>query len=284
MKMPKLWIIGGPTASGKTAAAIRLAKKLRSEIISFDSRQFYKETRIGTAMPSDTELAEVPHHFIGHLSVQDAYDVSQYAADARARIQLLGQTYDNIVLVGGSGFYMDAVLFQLDSIPEIDPALRIQLETLPLEEMLKQLAVADPESMRRIDVQNPRRVLRALEVSLGSEKPFSQWHTGKREALYPFEIMGIEQTREELYQRINYRTHMMFSNGLPEECKTLLPFKHLQALQTVGYRETFDYLEGKTDLQTCIELIAQHTRNYAKRQWTWFRKYPEMQWKRESNL
>lgn len=267
----RLYVIGGPTAVGKTAFAIQLAQSLKTEIINADSRQFYKEMSIGTAKPSEEELAQVKHHFVGHLSVQDSYTAADFEKEALVRIEELFQQYDHLVLCGGSGLFIEAVLHGFDKLPEANQELRNtlneKLEKQGIEALvaeLKSLTSSLPESL---DLQNPRRVIRAIEIAqLGIPEK-----TVKKERSFVSELFYLNMDREKLYKRINKRVDLMMENGLLDEVKSLYPYKSLNALQTVGYKELFSYLDNQMSLEEAVDKIKQHTRNYAKRQLTWFR-------------
>lgn len=280
--MQQLIVIEGPTASGKTSLAVTLAKKLNTVVLSADSRQFYKELSIGTAKPTLNEMEGVPHYFIDSHPVSTPVSAAQFEAEAMELIQGELAHYEKLVLVGGSGMFIDALCLGLDPIPT-DPAvqdtLRKELERTGIEPLLKELEDTDPEFYNQVDKQNPMRILRALEVIRSTKIPFSTWRKNvlpKR----PFEVVRfvINHPREVLYERINLRVDGMIEAGLIEEVKSVSEYRNLTALQTVGYKEVFDYLDGKTDLSTCISKIKQHTRNYAKRQLTWFRKHPDTIW------
>lgn len=279
----KLIIIAGPTASGKTRLAIEVAKALNTEIVSFDSRQFYREISIGTAKPLKEELNEVPHHFIGHISIEQEYNAGQYEIDAIKKLDELFEKFDQVVFVGGSGMYLDAVLYGFDALPKVDNAIRENLENVlkrdglqRLQLMLKEL---DLEYYHRVDLSNPQRVMRGLEVCLATGIPYSKQRKGtQKERIFTPVLYGIETDREVLYDRINQRVLKMIDEGLVDEARSVENLEHLNALQTVGYKELFDHFKGKTDLPTAIELIQQNTRRYAKRQITWFKRYEEMKW------
>ncbi len=278
-----LIVIAGPTATGKTQLAIDLAKALKTEIVSFDSRQFYKEISIGTAKPTAVQLAEVPHHFISHISIHTEYNAGEYEKDAIELLEKLFQKHHYVILTGGSGMYLDSILYGFDPLPKVEEALRDKLNAIYKEEGLEtlqtMLAKLDPEHYNNVDLNNPHRLIRALEVTLSTGIPYSQQRKGKtKERNFSSFLFGIEMEKEKLYERINQRVDKMMEQGLLEEVKNVASMKNLNALQTVGYKELFAYLEGKTDLPTAIHLIKQNTRRFAKRQMTWFRKYEEMIW------
>ena len=278
-----LWVVLGPTAIGKTALGIQLAQKLNTEIISCDSRQFFQEMRIGTAVPSTEELDSVPHHFIQHISIHQEYSVGSFEKESLKKIEELFQTKQHAVLVGGSGLYIDAVCKGLDNFPTINPTLREELRNkyneFGIVWLQKEVQKHDPEYYQIVDTQNAHRLLRCLEVCLQSQKTFTsfrQQNTNTR----PFNIkyIGLQIPREELYLRINQRVDNMMQEGLLEEAKALLPHQHLNALQTVGYRELFAHLNGEHSLERAIELIKQNTRRFAKRQLTWLKRYTQASW------
>lgn len=271
-----LIVIGGPTAAGKTSLAISLAREFKTEIISADSRQFYREMTIGTAKPSMEELCAVPHHFINSLSINDTYDIARFEKDT---LQLLREKFEEhrvMIMVGGSGLYHEAAVQGLDELPPKNEAIRIALQQELGEYGLTRLQVElqerDPETAQKIDLQNPLRVLRALEICRITGKPYSSF-LGKKNETRNFKslLITVAPDRKLLYERINERVDLMIAEGLVEEVKSLLPFRHLNALRTVGYTELFDYFDGNCSLDVAIEKIKQHTRNYAKRQLTWFR-------------
>lgn len=278
-----LVVIVGATATGKTDLSIALAKAYHSEILSADSRQFYREMPIGTAAPTLDQLQAVPHHFIATRSVTEEYSCGRYEVDALALLEQLFKTHDTLFLVGGSGLYIDAICNGMDAMPETDPALREQLTTIArnegLEPLCSQLQELDPAYYAVVDRSNPQRVIRALEVCLQTGRPYSAIRSGAPKQR-PFRILklGIRYPREILYDRINRRVELMVEAGLEQEVRTLYPLRHLNALQTVGYREWFDYFEGKYDRHTAIELIQRNSRRYAKRQETWFRRDLSIHW------
>lgn len=278
-----LIVITGPTAVGKTDLCINLAKKFNTEIISSDSRQFFRETNLGTAKPSHSQLMEVPHHLINTLSIHDDYDVKEFEKDALNLINMLFQKHNTIIMTGGSGLYIDAVCSGFDDIPDIDSSIRekiikeYKIEGLNyLKEEVKKL---DPEYFKVVDQNNPQRLMRALEVCRGTGKPFSSFRK-KKKVKRPFEVIkiGLERDRDELYQRIDLRMDLMIQEGLFEEVGSYFSFRHLNALQTVGYSEIFKYLEGDYDRDEAIRLLKRNSRRYAKRQLTWFKRDQEMTW------
>lgn len=275
--------IMGPTAVGKTALAIELAGHFRTEIINGDSRQFYREMSIGTAKPNADELASVKHHFIDHISVKQLYSAGDFEKDALELLRGLFKKKHIVILCGGSGLYLKALLEGLDDLPEAPVEIREELNRAVienrLEELQEKLKDADPVFYNSGEIQNPQRVVRALEVFYATGKPYSSFHN-KIKKVRPFNIIKIilNKDRDYLYKQINNRVDKMMEAGLLEEAKALFPFKDLNALKTVGYRELFDYFEGKCDLNTAVELIKQHTRNYAKRQITWFKRETDAHW------
>lgn len=275
----KLLVIGGATASGKTALAIRLAQHFHTCILSADSRQFYKEMNIGTAKPTTTELAAASHHFINHLSIQESYSVGDFEREAIHLLRQLFENQDVVILVGGTGLYLRAVCEGIDELPTTPLSIRQDLEQVyqreGIEPLQNELKTNDPIYFETVDRQNPMRLIRALSVIRATGQPFSAFRTGEKAARFFTPIyVKTELPRPILYERINQRVDIMLENGLLEEVERLLPFKQLQALQTVGYQEFFDYFEGKTTFAQAVELVKQHSRNYAKRQETWFRKSP----------
>ncbi len=272
-----LIIIGGPTASGKTALGIRLARHFSTEIISADSRQFYQEMSIGTAKPTHTELSLVKHHFINNISVQDAYSVGVFEKEVMVVLDAIFEKNDVAIMVGGTGLYIRAACEGLDEFPEVPLSIRREFEDLlekeGIEYLQKMLQDVDNEYFMQSDIHNSVRLIRALSVWKASGKPFSSFRKGyKPDRFFEPLYIYLDVPRAELYGRINNRVDGMMSDGLLEEVKKLHPFKNLIALQTVGYSELFDYLDGKVTLNEAIDKIKQHSRNYAKRQMTWFRK------------
>ena len=278
-----LIVLAGPTASGKTATAIKLAKALDAEIISADSRQFYKELSIGTAAPTAEELSQVKHHFVHNLSIEDKYDVADYERDVLSFLKQYFKTKDIAIMTGGSGLFIDAVCNGLDEMPDISEEVRDRvskmLETDGIEALQKEVEKVDNEYYQVVDRQNPRRLQRALEVYYQTGKPYStfrQRNVAKRD----FDIvkLAILWDRDKLIERINLRVDMMMQQGLLDEVKSVYPKRHLNSLNTVGYKELFDYLDGKCTLEQAVEQIKINTRQYAKRQMTWLRKNGDYQW------
>ena len=269
--------LSGPTASGKTDLSIRIAKALGAEIFSCDSRQFYKEMSIGTAVPSETQLMEVPHHFIQYKSIQSHYSVGQFEVDAMVALTQYFEKNDFAILVGGSGLYMHAVVDGIDKFPEVPEEIRTalgeRLKVNGLEDLQNELQKLDPDHYQKMDIQNPSRVLRALGVSLAAGQPYSSF-LGQQKAKRPFSVLPltVDIPRTILYDRINDRVDQMINAGLLQEAESLYPYRNLNALQTVGYQEIFDFFDQKIDLDEAIAQIKQHTRHYAKRQMTWIRR------------
>ncbi|MDD3286095.1 MAG: tRNA (adenosine(37)-N6)-dimethylallyltransferase MiaA [Bacteroidales bacterium] len=283
MNNKKLIVLTGPTAVGKTKEAINLAKALNTEIISADSRQFYKELNIGVATPSKEELEEVKHHFIGHISIHNNYNVGLFEKDALERIELLFKTYETIVLTGGSGMYIDVVCNGMDSLPDVDIEIRNELNRIFKEEgisvLQEELREKDIEYYNIVDTKNHIRLIRALEVIRQTGKTFSFYRTNKK-TQRDFQIFkfALQRERSELIERIDKRVDLMIESGLLEEAKEVYPYKNLSALNTVGYKELFKYFDNQISFQQAIEDIKTNTRRYAKRQMTWFRKDKEYIW------
>ena len=280
----RLLVILGPTAVGKTDYSIRQALEYGSPVISCDSRQLYREMRIGTAVPSEEQLAQVKHYFIRNLSVTRNYTAGMYEADALELIdQLFKEGHETLVVTGGSMMYIDALCYGLDDFPEVPLMLRQHLmdclRSEGVEVLAEQLRELDPVTYEEIDRSNGQRVIRALEVCLYTGQPFSSFKTRRfKERNFDIEKIGLTRPREELYARIDARVLRMMEEGLEEEARSLLPYRDLPALQTVGYREMFDYFDGKQDLDTTVRLIQRNTRHYAKRQLTWWRRDPDIRW------
>ena len=272
-----LKVIVGPTASGKTDYSIELANQYNSPIISCDSRQIYKELKIGTAPPSEEQLAQIKHYFIFSHSIFDFYTAGKYELEALELINNLFLTHDTLIVVGGSGLYVDALCYGIDDFPDSDMILRDnlmqRLSAEGIESLRNELRLLDPESYETIDKKNPQRIVRALEVCLQTGKKFSSFkNSSSKQRNFTIERTIIERPREELYDRINLRVDKMIESGLVDEAKELHKFKDLPALKTVGYKELFDYFDGKTSLEEAIDLIKRNTRRYAKRQITWFKR------------
>ncbi|AEV34460.1 tRNA isopentenyltransferase MiaA [Owenweeksia hongkongensis DSM 17368] len=275
--------IAGPTAVGKTDVAIKIAEWLQTEIISFDSRQFYKELKIGAAPPSPEELARVPHHLVGHLSVNDDYSAGDFEKEALAKLEEIFKTHETAVLVGGSGLYMRILTDGFDEMPgipqEIRKQLNAELEENGLDSLAKELSEKDPAYFAQVDQQNPQRIIRALEVIRTTGKTYTSFRQGEK-TKRPFNIIkiGLDLPRPELYERINLRVDQMLEAGLEEEVKQLLPFREKNSMQTVGYKELIRYFDGEIDLDFAIEEIKKNSRRYAKRQLTWFRREKDIEW------
>lgn len=280
----KLVIVLGPTAVGKTDFSIELALKCGSPVISCDSRQIFREMTIGTAVPSASQLAAVKHYFIHSHSVTDNYTAGRYEVEALELIRrLFAEGHETLVMAGGSGFYIDAVCKGLDDFPPADQELRAalseRLRTEGVESLRLDLKRLDPESYESIDIANGQRVVRALEVCLMTGRKFSSFKTAtvkKRD--FEIEKIGLTRPRDVLYDRINRRVLQMADDGLVDEVRSLVPYRSLPALQTVGYREIFDYLDGSISLERAVDLIQRNTRHYAKRQLTWWARDPEIRW------
>lgn len=279
----KLILVIGPTAVGKTDLCLKLAKKFDTEIVSCDSRQFYREMVLGTAKPTEEELLQVPHHLINTRSIEEDYDVKRFEKDALEILDKIFKSNSVAIMTGGSGLFADAIAKGFDEMPDVDPKIRTKIvgeyEEKGLGWLQAQIADADPEYYNQVDRQNPQRLMRALEVYLGTGRKFSSFRV-KKQAERPFKIIkiGLERDREELYQRIDMRMDQMIAAGLFDEADALFGKRHLNALQTVGYSEIFGYLEGNYDKTEAIRLLKRNSRRYAKRQLTWFRRDPEIHW------
>lgn len=283
MSKKTLHIIAGPTASGKTSLAMRLAKELKTEIVSADSRQIFKEMNIGVARPSDTELKNVKHHMIATWSIKEKYNVARYEQEALEVISSLFQKYENLVLVGGSGLYINAVIEGIDTMPDISEKTKKYVQQLFENKGIiawqEELKKYDSEYYDIVDKQNHRRLQRALEVCLESNRPFSYFRKeSKKEREFDVNFLAIRREKEDLINRINQRVDIMVEEGLVGEVESLLEYRNLIALNTVGYKEIFEYFDGRTTLSQAIELIKIHTRQYAKRQMTWFNKKESIHW------
>lgn len=276
-----LLAITGPTASGKTSLAVDLASKFKCEIVSFDSRQFYREMKIGTARPGPEEMRDIPHHFIASHSIKEAYSAGQYASDARLLLGQLFEKYDILIAVGGSGLYLQALIEGLPDLPATDPIVREKLKSEwrneGLEKLLDELKKRDPEYYAIADRKNPVRIIRALEVIRSSGRSYSYFRKAARQPL-PWRVIkiGLNLPREVLYERINSRCAQMLRAGLEKEALMLHPQRGLNALETVGYKEFFDFFEGKISREEAVRLFMRNTRRYAKRQLTWFGKDSEI--------
>lgn len=279
-KNKTLIYVAGPTAVGKTEVAIKLAQFYQTEIVSCDSRQFFREMNIGTAPPNALELAKIPHHFIQHISLNTPYNVGRFEKDALALLEGLFLTHDVVIMVGGSGLYADAVIEGLDTFPEVPATVREQLHALyktngitGLQELLKE---KDFDYYQRVDRQNPQRIFRALGVSLAAGKPYSSFlEQTAKDRFFTTKTIVLDLPRHILYQRINKRVDQMIAAGLENEAAALRPFEHHAAFKTVGYQEWIPFWEGNSDRAAVIERIKRNSRRYAKRQITWFKKYGE---------
>lgn len=273
----------GPTAVGKTAVAIKLAQKFKTEVISADSRQLFKELTIGTAKPSEKELSLVPHHFINSHSITDDYDAARYGNDVQRLISRLFEHHNILILCGGSGLYIKAMIEGFDDIPEVPSGIRESLmqgyEHYGLEWLQHKMRELDPDHLQTIDEKNPHRLIRALEVRLGTGVSIATFRSN-RKIVHPFSILkiGLELPREDLYRRIDERMDKMIAEGLFEEAKTLYMHKDRQALQTVGYQEIFDFMDNKFDRDEAVRLLKRNSRRYAKRQLTWFKRDADIHW------
>jgi len=287
--MKHLITIVGPTAIGKTALSIALAQHFKCEIISCDSRQFFKEMTIGTAVPNQEELQAATHHFIQNKSIFENYTVGDYEKEALLKIDELFQNNDFVILIGGSGLYVDAILKGFDEFPEIDPKVRSEVnsnyEKLGIEYLQKQLQLLDPDYYQKITaenpqtLQNPQRMMRFVEVCIGTQKPYSSFlNQKKNNRNFTPVLIGLDAERQIIYNRINQRVDIMMNEGLVEEAKNLYPNKALNALQTVGYRELFTYFDGDFTLPFAIEEIKKNTRRFSKRQLTWFKRNEVTKW------
>ena len=281
--MKSLVVLIGATGVGKTELSLELAKKLNSPVISCDSRQLYKGLTIGTAAPSQAQLQQTKHYFIATLNPEDYYSASQFEEDALKLISKLHQSHDTLLMTGGSMMYIDAVCKGIDEIPSIDENLRKDLfelfENEGLDPIRNQLKLLDPVFYNQVDLKNHKRVIHALEVCLMTGKPYSSLRTGTNKER-PFKIIkiGLRRDREELYERINQRVDKMMDDGLLEEARSLYPLRHLNSLNTVGYKELFQYFDGNWTLDFAIEKIKQNSRIYSRKQTTWFKKDEEITW------
>ncbi|MCC8408872.1 tRNA (adenosine(37)-N6)-dimethylallyltransferase MiaA [Mucilaginibacter sp. UR6-1] len=278
-----LIVVAGPTAVGKTAAAIQLARHYNTVVVSADSRQFFREMSIGTAKPDTDELAAAKHYFINSHSIADDFNVGDYEKQALQLLNELFREHDLVILAGGSGLYIKAVCEGFDDLPVAAEGLReklnAELEQHGITYLQEKLKNADPDYYNQVDLNNPQRIIRALEVFDTTGKPFSSYRTTNiNKRTFNIIKLALTMPREQLYSRINHRVDVMVEQGLVEEVRSLLPYRHLNALNTVGYSELFDYFDGKTDIATAISLIKQNTRRFAKRQLTWFRRDAHIKW------
>ncbi len=282
-KHKHLIVITGPTAVGKTSLCLELAEEFNTEIISADSRQMFREMNIGTAKPTEEDSNRIKHHFIDNLSIHDFYTAGMFELDVIELLNKLFREKDQVIMTGGSGLYIDAVCNGIDALPRIEPQIRSQLirqyEEEGIESLRQSLKVLDPKSYNTTDLKNPKRLLKALEITIQTGKPYSSYLTKQKKTRW-FNIIkiGLKRDRQELYKIINQRVDNMVKKGLVEEARQLHKQKHLNALNTVGYKELFDYFDDKISYQEAIRLIKRNTRRYAKRQMTWFSKDPDMQW------
>lgn len=273
----------GPTAIGKTALSIKLANHYNTEIVSADSRQFYKEMTIGTAVPSKDELSSAKHHFIQNLSITEDYSVGDFERDGLALLDKLFKLQDIVILVGGSGLYVDAIVKGLNHFPDVDESIRLKLnDSLKkegLEPLQNQLKTLDPKYFEKVDIHNPHRVIRALEICIGTQKTYTSFlEQDKEERPFNTITVGLEADRTKIYERINDRVDIMMAKGLLKEVKSLEPYKNYNALNTVGYKELFNYLDDEWSLEFAISEIKKNTRRFAKRQLTWFKKNSDTLW------
>jgi len=278
-----LVIIAGPTGVGKTSVGIELAQKFSSEIISCDSRQFFKELKIGTAAPTEEELQKITHHLVGNISIEDYYNAYMFDKDANAILSSIFEKNDVAFVVGGSGMYVNALTHGIDEIPDIDPDLREEVSenyrAKGIDYLRQQLKLLDPEYYSSVDLKNPKRLIRAVEVCLHTGKTYSSFRkSAKKELPYSIVSIYLELPREELYERINKRVDQMMELGLEEEARAYYHKRKLNALNTVGYKELFDYFDGTIGREKAIELIKRNSRHYAKKQLSWFKRNDEAHW------
>jgi tRNA dimethylallyltransferase len=279
-----LIVIAGPTASGKTGVAIETAKRLNTEVVSADSRQIFREMKIGTARPDKSEMQNVPHHLLGHVSIHDTYHAGKYEEDALNAIENIFKKNNYAVVCGGTGLYISALLNGFDPLPERNEKIREELKKNGIESLRNQLRELDPVYYKKIDLHNAQRLIRAIELCILTGRKHDEIKTGlKKNRTFSSYFFVLNPERELLYSRINLRVDEMITKGWEEEARKLFPYKELNSLQTVGYKEWFDFFEGKTSREETIELIKQHTRNYAKRQLTWFRKQEGTIWIKPEN-
>ena len=288
-KRPTLIVVVGPTGSGKTDLAVEIARRLGTEIISTDSRQFYRGLAIGTAQPEEEHLAAVRHYFIADREPTDDLSAGGYEREALERLEEIFRTHSTAVAVGGSGLYIDALCRGFDDLPsdtaEVRAELMRRLEEEGLNSLVEELRTRDEAHWRVVDRHNPARVIRALEVCITSGRPYSEQRTAPQHQR-PFDIVkiGIDWPREELYERINLRVDLMMAAGLEEEARKVYPLRHLNSLQTVGYKEMFEWFDGNITREEAVELIKRNSRRYAKRQMTWFRRDESIHWIERKNI
>lgn len=281
--MPTLIVLIGPTGVGKTELSLRMAEHFHTHIISSDSRQLYADLKIGTAAPTAEQLRRVPHHFVGTLQLTDYYSAAQYESEVLAVLDDLFKQHETVLLTGGSMMYVDAICKGIDDIPTVDAETRALMlqryEEEGLERMCAELKLVDPEYYKIVDLKNPKRVIHALEICYMTGKTYTSFRTQQKKAR-PFRIVkiGLTRDRTELYERINRRVDLMIEEGLVEEAKAVYPYRHLNSLNTVGYKEIFKYLDGEWELPFAIEKIKQNSRIYSRKQMTWFKRDQEIQW------
>lgn len=281
--MPTLIVLIGPTGVGKTELSLRMAEHFHTHIISSDSRQLYADLKIGTAAPTAEQLQRVPHHFVGTLQLTDYYSAAQYESEVLAVLDDLFQQHKTVLLTGGSMMYVDAICKGIDDIPTVDAETRALMlqryQEEGLERMCAELKLLDPEYYKIVDLKNPKRVIHALEICYMTGKTYTSFRTQQKKAR-PFRIVkiGLTRDRAELYERINRRVDLMIEEGLVEEAKAVYPYRHLNSLNTVGYKEIFKYLDGEWELPFAIEKIKQNSRIYSRKQMTWFKRDQEIQW------
>lgn len=281
--MKSLIVITGPTGVGKTKLSLSAAELLNTEIISADSRQMYRHMQIGTAAPTSSQLARVPHHFVHTLELDDYYSAAEFEHDALKKIARLHEQHDSVILTGGSMMYIDAVTRGIDDIPTVDEATRTLMkqkyEEEGLDALTSELKLLDPAHYAKVDLKNHKRVIHALEICYMTGRPYSSFLSG-RPKQRPFKTIkiGLWREREELYERINHRVDEMMDDGLLDEARRLLPYRHLNSLNTVGYKEMFKYLDGEWTLEQAVEKLKRNTRVYAKKQMTWLKRDPEVIW------
>jgi tRNA dimethylallyltransferase len=282
-KDKELIVIVGPTAVGKTSFAVEMANKIDTHIIGADARQFYKEMSIGTARPTEEEMQGVPHHFVGHISVEQPYNAGNFEKDVLAKLEILFERNDQVIMVGGSGLFVNAVCFGLDDIPNVPATIRqevtAQYELEGLESIVESIDKLSDEGVSHLETGNPHRMMRALEVLIHTGKTIQYFQNKPKESRqFKTTFIGLNRNREELYNRINRRVDIMMTNGLKEEVEALKEYKHLTALKTVGYQEFYEAEENGMTEAEVIERIKQSSRRYAKRQLTWFKKLPNVNW------